>query len=389
MDLRTAWKTDVQIVECPTCQWKFVQPNTNQMTCPNCGTAGLNPIVNASEDLIIEPEKMVPFSVDEDTRNRGVSWLALSVPYPPDDLTEANLLQRLRPVYLPIWLIDADVSGEWTGKFAYQYNVKSVKSAFRQGVGWASREEIEQKYDWKPRAGRLKRRYDNMPIPALQDHQTLMPDASDYYDGNSNAYSVELLGETLVRVPDVMPADSGWEAKQVVEARALEDCRKAVEANEGKDFQWNPQKTDLNWTVLLVPMYLTYYTADDGKRYNIHVSGHHRHADGVLIASESKAREEMMRRVTIAAGVIIAAVIALIVLLNFPLFVVVVIAIIAGVAAYSWASQPMREVQAFNSSRQSAEVAWGLGSLASQAAGDLFKDHSPLQTGFSELDRRR
>ena len=74
------------------------------------------------------------------------------------------------PPLVPVWLVDGEVQAEWRAEAGYHYQVVSHQDRYedRRG-GWSSREVKETRTRWEPRLGRLKRAYQNLRAPALEE----------------------------------------------------------------------------------------------------------------------------------------------------------------------------------------------------------------------------
>lgn len=71
---------------------------------------------------------------------------------------------------------------------------------------------------------------------------------------------------TLVRLPDNPPDEAWSEAAASLQKAAAHDCQQACDAGHLRQFRWNAQFSQLNWTLLLLPLYSTYYLDDEGRR---------------------------------------------------------------------------------------------------------------------------
>jgi hypothetical protein len=90
----------------------------------------------------------------------------------PADLSGLVMQQRLTPIYVPMWLVDAEVTGTWAAQAGYAYDVASTHENFQSGQ-WLTQRVTETRLRWEPRAGQVQRAYANVTAPALEDHARL------------------------------------------------------------------------------------------------------------------------------------------------------------------------------------------------------------------------
>jgi len=71
---------------------------------------------------------------------------------------------------------------------------------------------------------------------------------------------------------------------------ALRECQAAAAADDVRDFQWSPEFSEQNWTLLLQPIYTTYYQDDTGQPCPVMINGQNGSVYGKRIASGQRAR---------------------------------------------------------------------------------------------------
>ena len=111
-----AWGTDWVLEGCANCNGVFVlPPDKVSQRCPFCGQAALTQMDPADDRPIYThpPELLVPFRAADNQLRGNIRSFAKSIWLAPADLNEGTLLSRMQPVYLPMWLVDAEVQGEW------------------------------------------------------------------------------------------------------------------------------------------------------------------------------------------------------------------------------------------------------------------------------------
>jgi hypothetical protein len=91
-----------------------------------------------------------------------------------------------------------------------------------------------------------------------------------------------------LRIPDV-PPESAWPiAREKLEGRAAQDFAKAAGGQHYRSVVLQANYTDLNWTQLFLPLFVSYYTADDGQRCPVYINGQTGTISGVRLASQRK-----------------------------------------------------------------------------------------------------
>lgn len=280
------WRLAYQPAGCPKCGRAFlVPPEWLGRLCPYCFAGALQP--QPARLRHEPPERLLPFQ-----RPPG-DWAAVfqkftrEVWLAPDDFTPLALQQRLIPIYWPIWLVDGALSGAWQAEIGYDYQVKSSRENYAAG-GWHSQEVIETRIRWEPRLGQVLRRYDNRPAPALSDHSQLTGLIGPSPLEQAVAYDPAYLQGAALRIPDLPPAEAWAQAQPAFEQAAQAECQQAAAGQHARGFKVQANYSELNWTQLLVPLYVTYYTDDNGHPIPIYINGITHHMSGKLLASSRK-----------------------------------------------------------------------------------------------------
>jgi hypothetical protein len=280
------WGLALQVAGCRQCGQAFpVEAFRLGQLCPNCACGKLEsqPARLNSQP----PELVVPFAkAQADVRTvlekfvRGV-WLA------PDDFTTETLLRRAVPVFWPMWLVDGDVVGIWQAEAGFDYQVKSSQESYSDS-GWRSREVIETRQRWEPRAGQILRHYDNVSIPAASDYARLVRLVGDYPLDKAAAYDKAMVTHSVMHLPD-LPPQSAWPQAQVgLNHAAEQECLKATAAQHIRNYSVNADYESLNWTQMLLPLVVSSYTDDDGKNHPVYINGQSGMIGGVRMASLRK-----------------------------------------------------------------------------------------------------
>jgi hypothetical protein len=309
--------------------------------CPHCFQAALNPLSEDVQGLpaVRPPEFVIPFALSDETLARRVEEFASPIPFPPEDLNAAALQSRLQPVSLPTWLVDAEVEALWEAEAGYDYQVVSHQEHYDDGRhGWVTREVEETRVRWEPRVGRLRRTYHNVPAPALEEDAALRQALGDWDQAAKEPYRLSLLAQAAVALPNRTP-EGAWPAVvPALRQRAAQECQQAAEADHLRQFRWKPSYVNRHWTMLLVPVYTTYYQDSEGRARVLLIHGRTGQVDGARRGSMKRAQR---RALTIGAVALLMLLLSLLIVgagLILPPLAVVggvggLLALLAGVGA--------------------------------------------------------
>ncbi|RLC81871.1 MAG: hypothetical protein DRJ03_08660 [Chloroflexi bacterium] len=286
-DVTAVWGAPLAAVHCAHCgEAHLVTEGETVSVCPFCfqGPVASQPAYLREEP----PEQVLPYEVSE--RNLAdvlERWLR-GIWFRPTDLKASQLTQRARRYLIPLWLVDGRVEAAWRADVGFDYQVVSHQDQYRDGAGWRSQEVKETRVRWEPRAGRLNRAYENVAGPALDDHRALMARMGNFNLSRRSAYSPEAVTGAVVRIPSLEP-EAAWPGVEAAFARTAEaECQEAAAADHIRDFALQAEHNDLNWTLLLLPAYVTWYK--EGERvWPVLVNGQSGRVSGARRASARKA----------------------------------------------------------------------------------------------------
>jgi hypothetical protein len=333
------WGLPLQVAGCRQCGQVFlIDAGRMGQACPYCACGKLE---SQPAGLWNQPpELVVPFSKTQaDVRAvlenfvKGV-WLA------PDDFNTDVLLRRCVAVYWPMWLVDGEVAGVWQAEAGFDYQVKSSQESYNSG-GWRSHEVVETRQRWEPRTGLILRHYDNVCVPAASDHDRLVRLVGSYHLDKAAAYDKARLTRSAVRLPD-LPPHSAWPQAQVgLDHAAEQECLKAAAAQHIRNYSVNADYNSLNWTQMLLPLVVSYYTDDDGKSHPVYINGQSGVIGGVRLASQRKGWRwaAILAAVALAAFLVglLLSLVGLVPVGGFLIFVALLLGMSAVVpAAWPW-----------------------------------------------------
>ena len=284
--LEEIWGIERQPAGCSHCQQvHLVEASRIGKTCPSCVRGRLE-----SQPALLRPEPpelLVPFRVPVEEISKNLKSFTNSVWIRPDDLQADRLLSRLIPVFWPEWLVDGDIIGTWNAEMGYDYQVKSSEETYRSG-NWQTREVIETRIRWAPRAGQVARRFENIQVPGMEDQARLLEVTGGFKTNQPLPYNPDRVGQACFQVPD-LPPESAWPLAQTsFDHAARASCTQAAAAQHVRNFNLQAEYESLNWTQLLLPVYVTHYIDDQGLAHPVYINGQSGRVGGLRLASQRK-----------------------------------------------------------------------------------------------------
>ncbi len=259
--------------------------------CPACRGA-----VEPATAPAHAPERVRAPTVDREAAGAALArWVAAGPWFPCDDL--ARLGERLQPVWWPYWLVDVDATALFQCEVGFDYTVESTVEVYANG-SWTSRPQQETRTRWEPRAGRLRRRYDDVGVAGLATQPFFHARTSA---AGAAPFDAALVGDAPVRVPDRSPEEQWPTAFAHVRFLAGEDCARAAGAQRVRETYLDLDAAQAAWTWLLVPGWVTWYADDDGEVHVLRVDGATAALDGLVLASPAKGRRWALIHGTSAA----------------------------------------------------------------------------------------
>ncbi len=286
-DVAAVWGVPLAAVHCAKCgEAHLVAEEKIPQLCPFCvqGPVAPQPAYLREEP----PEQALPYSISKKKLAGILERWTQGIWFRPAELKAGTLVQRARRYLVPLWLVDGRVTGAWRADVGFDYQAVSYQDRYRDGAGWSSQKMTEGRVRWEPRVGRISRGYENAVAPALDDHRALMGRLGNFDLEQRADYSPEAVAGGVARIPS-LEHEAAWPGAQAAFVRAAgEECRQAAGADHIREFALEAEYDDLNWTLLLLPAYVTWYR--DGERtWPVLVNGQSGRVSGVRRASTRKA----------------------------------------------------------------------------------------------------
>lgn len=305
---QNGWGADLQLVFCERCDWQYLLPAGSQLPrCPHCFQSQLAPLDRAENSFDQPnycPELLLPYSASPQAIDSAIRQFAEGIPYAPQGLDYATLRQRLYPVYLPMWLVDANIDATWQAEAGFNYQVVSHQEQFDQNRGgWHTRQVTETRTRWEPRIGRLRRGYQNISAPALEEAKALRAALGDFDLSRPLAYQPEQLARASVRLPDRAQQDAWSDAAAAFQQIGTNEVQTACAADSMRQFRWTATFTNRNWTLLLLPTYTTYYLDDENQPQPVMLHGQTGRVTGARRASMARAQRSSLIYLSIGLAI--------------------------------------------------------------------------------------
>jgi hypothetical protein len=351
-ELSNLWGRTLQPAHCPNCEVTHLIPDILEDTlCPACFSERLErqPSVIRQEP----PELMVNFEIAPDqVKVRLKEWVK-GIWFRPNELDPDLLEKRLNRTFIPLWLVDGKITGTWQAQMGYDYEVASSQETYQNGT-WRTRKVSETRIRWEARTGTIERRYQNLRIPALEEHAWLMNGLGKFKLDKATSYSPLHLENAFVRVPSLLP-EAAWPlVKSNFDRFSAKDCQIASDAQHVEEFIIQANYEDLNWTQLLLPMYTTTYRDEDDIVYTILINGQNGKIFGIKRASQQQTRLLSLGLLATALlcfilGLLFAVGTTILPILGFFSLILFTIALLVGISA------PVPAIWAWNFNRSHGE----------------------------------
>lgn len=299
LEQESKWASPMQAWVCERCDWRYLKlpQKAEKPRCPHCFNDSLSPYEGIWSNLVhpYPPELVVQPNLPQARLDESILQFTRGIPFAPVDLNASQIRKRLRLIFLPVWLVDSRVEATWKMEAGFHYQVVSHQESYEQSQGrWVSREFEETRTRWEIRLGRLDRKYQNVSTPALEAHRSIQQQVGIFDFNQAEVYQPEGIKKGFIRLPDRTPEAAWSEAQPGFQLCAAEECQQASRADQIRQFVWRPQFTDKNWTLLLLPVYTSYYLDDRQTPQPLIINGQNGFLTGKRSASEQRAQKTAM-----------------------------------------------------------------------------------------------
>ena len=134
-------KEGIKVYSCDSCGGEvIVEETTSSTVCPYCGN---NLLVAHELAGDLKPNYVIPFKNDKEAVKENLKKFFKKKPLLPGSFSKENVIEEIKPLYVPFWLFDADVDGKvnfkgettrrWSDAY-YDYKETKYYSIIRGGV---------------------------------------------------------------------------------------------------------------------------------------------------------------------------------------------------------------------------------------------------------------
>lgn len=248
--------------------------------CPACGARRLAP----GSAYVADLEKVIPFSATDTQIRAGLTALRSRAWFADPGFDPAKI--AVRPLWVPVWLVDATVRGSWTAEVGFDVEVTSSDEVL-DGGRWVSREVTRTKVRWEPRLGAVDRRYDNAVAAAITGWSSLQASLGPF--DVTGAVAAATVPDGAIEGPDV-PAEVAWaEAEAAWSAAVGADCARATGAAHVRGVAITAGYEDVHATWALAPVGVATWTDEAGVLRVVRVHGVTGRGAGVIPGSWRRA----------------------------------------------------------------------------------------------------
>jgi len=196
----------MKVYSCDSCGGEIIVDETSSSTaCPYCGN---NILVSKQLSGDLKPNYVIPFKNDKDNVLANLKSFFKKKPLLPGSFSKDNVVEEVKPLYVPYWLFDADVDGRVRFK------------------GEKTRTWSDSNYDYKEtkyysivRDGNIA--FDHVPVDGSKKMEDKLMESIEPYDFNE---AVEFNAGYLAGIA----ADRYDVSKDETFGRATERCRQGT-----------------------------------------------------------------------------------------------------------------------------------------------------------------
>ena len=352
-DVDPAWGAPLRTAICERCNWRFLLPEAmthKTPLCPHCFRGAVAFGELSEMPYPSPPELVAPFTLSKEALQEAVQQFARGIPYAPPDLNYKALRSRLVPVYLPMWLVDASVQAQWQAEAGFNYEVVSHQERYAEnGRGWQTSQVREARIRWESRLGRVRRACQNISAPALEESRALQQQLGEYNLAQLRPYDARIIERACVRLPDRSPQDAWSDAAAGFQRWGAAEVQKACASDHLRQFRWKARFDALNWTLMLLPAYSTYYLDDQGQPQAVLLHGQTGRFTGKRRASMQRAQQTSLVLLVIGLALAILGLGAGAGSMILPLLLpIAIVGLLAGLAMMLGALVPVGIAWDFN-----------------------------------------
>ena len=157
----------MKVYSCESCGGEIIVDETATSTC--CPYCGNNILVSKQLAGDLKPNLVIPFKNDKDNVLSSLKSFFKKKPLLPGSFSKDNVVQEVKPLYVPFWLFDADVAGRVRFKGETTRTWSDANYDYR-----------ETKYYSLVRDGQIA--FDHVPVDGSKKMQDELMESIEPYD---------------------------------------------------------------------------------------------------------------------------------------------------------------------------------------------------------------
>lgn len=196
----------MKIYSCDSCGGEIiVEETTSSTSCPYCGN---NLLVTKELSGDLKPNRVIPFKKDKDAVMESMKKFLKKKVLLPSSFSKDNVIEEIKPLYVPFWLFDADVDGK------VRFKGEVVRSYSDSNYNYK-----ETKYYSIIREGHIA--FDHVPVDGSKKMEDKLMESIEPFDfGESTEFNVAYLAGYAADRYDV--------SKDETFNRATQRCREGT-----------------------------------------------------------------------------------------------------------------------------------------------------------------
>ena len=268
-------------IVCNSCGSQIVtDANTAATICPFCGSPTL---ITRRLTRQFRPDALIPFSVTKDQAQKLFYDHVSSVPHVPRSVLHEVKIKKVTGIYVPFWLISADVTMDIAGWTHTVMDGSSYYDPLKQDEKHSHAIDI-------PVDGTVEFSLSNVPFDASKKISDRLMEACEPFDLSALVpYNASYLSGWLAEKYDAQPKDMYERIKERLDFYC-HDIAEQVEFEDTDAFTYNSTYTGItykNYRVIycLLPVYFMSIEYDD-RKYQYAVNGQTGEVCGIVPSSK-------------------------------------------------------------------------------------------------------
>lgn len=246
---------------CGSCKTVLGTYGENALSiCPICNGTELEPAEFPAGTF--EPKNVLPFTLPAHRASNILKrHLRKRRPWMnPPALFKAYTEERLRPLYIPVYLVDAYVRASWKAKAGFRIPVNNKGS-------------ITEKEVWEPATGYLEHLYENeLLLCSSKVNAGLFFQVNDFNLRDLVDFSPRYLEPFPAEITDKAGGDAIKSAEKSIDGDLVRKAISRIKGEKSKDLKILAEKRPLTFKHILLPVWVSSFSYG-GKTYQYLING--------------------------------------------------------------------------------------------------------------------